>query len=115
MALAHRIRARTHRDVREPPSQVADLERRLASPPGEDRPVAGRFFKTPGAVPCDVPVALRRPAFCTGSRTLGDTVADREGCMTKKSFNWLTLGCLVALGATAAYAGDPRMRRLVVV
>ena len=35
--------------------------------------------------------------------------------MTKKNFNWLTLGCLVALGATAAYAGDPHMRRLVVV
>ena len=35
--------------------------------------------------------------------------------MTKKNFNWLTLGCLVAIGATAAYAGDPRMRRLVVV
>jgi len=35
--------------------------------------------------------------------------------MTKKNFNWLTLGCLVALGATAAHAGDPRMRRLVVV
>ncbi len=35
--------------------------------------------------------------------------------MTKKSTNWLILGCLVAIGATSVYAGDPRMRRLVVV
>ena len=61
------------------------------------------------------PGQARRPGSCTVSTALRDAVADMEVCMTKKNINWLTLGCLVAIGATAVYAGDPRMRRLVVV